>query len=181
MDISDVIKTRRSVRSFCNKDVSDELIEKLIAAAMVAPSAGNQQPWHFIVIRDAKKRAAVPAFHPYCKMIVQTPVAILICGDPEGKKWPDFWPQDCSAAVQTLLLAARAEGLGPVWTGVYPLEDRIRGCRELFMIPDHIIPFALIPIGWPKEKSFKEVDRFRPELIHRDVFSRRDNALSPPL
>ena len=171
MEVSEAISTRRSVRSFRAEDVSDELIEKLIGAAMLAPSAGNQQSWQFIVIRDAGKRAAVTSFHPYCNMITQAPVAILVCGDPEGKKWPEFWVQECSAAVQNLLLAARAEGLGSVWTGVYPLEDRMRGCRETFAIPEHIIPFALIPVGWPKELSFKGVDRFKPELIHRDIFS----------
>ena len=70
-----------------------------------------------------------------------------------------------------LLLAARAEGLGTVWTGVYPVEERINGCRDTFAIPAHIIPFALIPIGWPKEDSFRRVDRFKPELVHRDVYS----------
>jgi len=166
-----VIWTRRSVRSFREDDVSNDLIEKLIGAAMLAPSAGNQQSWHFIVIRDKKKREAVTSYHPYCKMITQAPVAVLVCGDPEGKKWPDFWVQDCSAAVQNLLLAARGEGLGSVWTGVYPLEDRMQGCRQTFAIPPHIIPFALIPIGWPKDDSFKHVDRFKSELIHRDTFS----------
>ena len=171
METIEAITTRRSVRSFLDDDVSSDLIDKLISAAMLAPSAGNQQPWHFIVIRDGARRAAVPFFHPYCKMITQAPVAILVCGDPEGKKWPDFWVQDCSAAVQNLLLAARAEGLGTVWTGVYPMEERMKGCRETFVIPEHILPFALIPIGWPKDNSFKQVDRFKPELIHRDVFA----------
>ncbi len=170
MELIEAIRTRRSIRNFRDENVSDALIEKLISAAMLAPSAGNQQSWQFIVIRDAEKRAAVPSFHPYCKMIEQAPVAILVCGDPDGKKWPDFWVQDCSAAVQNLLLAACAEGLGAVWTGVYPLEDRVKGCRATFAVPEHIIPFALIPIGWPKEHPYKSVDRFKPELIHRDIF-----------
>ncbi len=171
MEIFEAIRTRRSIRKFRAEDVSEAVIEKLIGAAMLAPSAGNQQSWQFIVIRDAGKRAAVPAFHPYCKMITQAPVAILVCGDPEGKKWPEFWVQDCSDAVQNLLLAARAEGLGSVWTGIYPLEERMRGCRETFDIPEHIIPFALIPVGWPEEPGFKGVDRFKPELVHREIFS----------
>ncbi|MBT8333711.1 MAG: nitroreductase family protein [Desulfobacterales bacterium] len=170
MEFYQVLKTRRSIRKFRKSEVTSELVEKLIAAAMLAPSAGNQQSWQFIVIRDREKLDAVPAIHPYCTMIKQVPVAILVCGDPAGKKWPDFWVQDCSAATQNLLLAARAEGLGTVWTGIYPLVDRMKGCRNLFSIPDHIIPFALIPVGWAEDEGFKETSRFKPELIHEDVF-----------
>lgn len=170
MNLFDAIKTRRSVRRFTPESVADELIDKLLGAAMLAPSAGNQQPWQFVVVRDRQKLDAVPDYHPYCKMIHQASVAILVCGDPEGKKWPDFWVQDCSAAVQNLLLAARAEGLGTVWTGVYPAEDRMAGCRITFDVPEHIIPFALIPIGWPDGLAFREMDRFKPELVHRESF-----------
>jgi len=171
MDFYQVVQTRRSIRSYRQEKVPAELIDKLIGAAMLAPSAGNQRPWHFVIVRDREKLAAIPAFHPYCKMAVQADVAIVVCGDPTGKKWPDFWVQDCSAAVQNLLLAARAEGLGAVWTGVYPVADRIDGCRKLFMLPDRIIPFAIIPLGWPKEAHSGTVDRFQPELIHREIFS----------
>ena len=172
MDFSVAINTRRSIRSYQDKDVSDALIEKLIRCAMTAPSAGNQQPWHFVIIRDKEKCAAIPAFHPYCKMVTKAPVAVMVCGDPNGKKWPDFWVQDCSAAVQNFLLAARAEGLATVWTGVYPVEARMMGCRELFSIPQHIIPFAIIPVGWPKDQgSFREIDRFNGNLVHREGFA----------
>lgn len=170
MNMLDTITTRRSVRKFTADPVSGELIDKLLGAAMLAPSAGNQQPWHFVVVRDRQKLDAVPGYHPYCKMINQVSVAVLVCGDPQGKKWPDFWVQDCSAAVQNLLLAARAEGLGTVWTGVYPVEDRMAGCRNTFSLPEHIIPFAIIPIGWPDGAPFKPMDRFKLELVHRDSF-----------
>ncbi len=174
MELYEAIQTRRSVRSYADEDVSDALVERLITAAMLAPSAGNQQPWCFIVVRDREKLARVPTFHPYCKMITQVPVAIVVCGDPAGKKWPDLWPQDCSAAVQNLLLAARGEGLGTVWTGVYPFAERMAGLRELFDIPEEIHPFALIPVGYPKDgqESFKVKDRYRAELVHRELFSR---------
>lgn len=171
MDTFEALATRRSIRSYRPGDVSDEQIRRLLQMAMLAPSAGNQQPWQFIVVRDREKLDAVPSFHPYCKMITQVPVAIVVCGDPEGKKWPDFWVQDCSAAVQNLLLAARAEGLGTVWTGVYPRQERMEKCREAFNIPEQIIPFAIVPVGWPAEPGFKTVDRFRPELIHAERFS----------
>jgi nitroreductase len=171
MDLYEALTTRRSIRSYRPGEVADELVDRLLEAAMLAPSAGNQQPWLFIVSRDHLKFEAIASFHPYCKMITQVPVAIMVCGDPEGKKWPDFWVQDCSAAVQNLLLAARAEGLGTVWTGVYPLQERMQKCREVFAIPEHIMPFAVIPVGWPTEGGFKKADRFRPERIHRERFS----------
>jgi nitroreductase len=171
MEFTEVVTTRRSIRAYLDEAVSDELIEKLISAAMMAPSAGNQQPWQFIVVRDRKKLEAIPGFHPYCRMVPKAPAAIVVCGDPVGKKWSDFWVQDCSAAIQNLLLAARAEGLATVWTGVYPVEERVKGCRELFSIPDQVIPLAIIPIGWPaKEGEFKRIDRFNQGLVHQELF-----------
>jgi Nitroreductase len=132
------------------------MIETIIKAAMAAPSAGNQQPWHFIVITDRAKLDAIPSFHPYSKMVMQAPAAILACGDPDGKKWPAFWDQDLSAATQNMLLTARDLGLGTVWVGVYPEKDRMEGFRKLLGIPENIHPFALIPIGWP-DGQFEEV------------------------
>ena len=172
MELYDAITTRRSVRSFRDGHVAEATIDKLLRAAMLAPSAGNQQPWKFIVVRDRAKLDGVPSFHPYCKMITQVSVAIIVCGDPTGKKWPDLWTQDLSASVQNLLLAARDEGLGAVWTGVYPLEDRMTGCRQLFNIPYHVFPFAIIPIGYPKDpkEAFKQVERYQPELVYRESY-----------
>ncbi|WP_419174525.1 nitroreductase family protein [Desulfosediminicola sp.] len=167
MDVFDAINTRRSIRSYTDQPVSDEMVQDIIKAGMLAPSAGNQRPWHFIVIRDQELLANVPDFHPYAKMVTKAPVSILVCGDPEGKKWPDFWPQDCSAALQNMLLAARGLGLGTVWAGIYPLEERIVATRNLFGIPENVIPFAIMPIGWPKDE-FTAKDRFEPELIHHD-------------
>ncbi len=168
MDVYEAISTRRSVRSFRDEPVGDEVIERLLRAAMLAPSAGNQQPWNFFVVKDRAKLDKIPTFHPYCKMIHQAGVAIVVCGDPTGRKWPDLWPQDCSAAVQNLLLAARAEGLGAVWTGVYPFEERMAGCRQLLNIPERIYPFAVVPLGYPKdpEAAFKEKDRYKQELVY---------------
>lgn len=169
MELQEAIHTRRSIRKYLDKPVSPEMIETIIKAAMAAPSAGNQQPWHFIVITDRTKLDAIPAFHPYSKMVLQAPAAILLCGDPDGKKWPTFWDQDLSAATQNMLLTARDLGLGTVWVGVFPEKDRMEGFRKLFAIPENIHPFALIPIGWP-DGQFEAVSRYRPELIHRETW-----------
>mgnify|MGYP001162062632 CR=1 FL=1 len=167
MEFKEVIRTRRSIRSYTEQGVADSTVEDLIRAAMLAPSAGNQQPWHFVVIRNRTDLSAIPDFHPFSKMVETAPLAILVCGDPQGCKWPDYWAQDCSAATQNLLLAARAIGLGTVWAGVFPDEGRMAGFRNLLGIPKNIYPFALVPVGWPAGE-FVEMNRFRPERIHAD-------------
>ncbi|SHO43981.1 nitroreductase family protein [Desulfopila aestuarii] len=169
MELVEAIKTRRSIRQFQDKQVPEEHVAAIIEAAMLAPSAGNQQPWHFIILSEREKLDQIPSFHPYSKMVLQSPVALLICGDPTGTPWPDFWPQDCSAATQNALLAARDLGLATVWAGIYPVEERMAGFRQLLGIPAHVYPFALIPIGWP-EGEFKAVDRSKPERIHRETW-----------
>ena len=165
MELLEALRTRRSIRKFTDEPVPAEMMETILGAAMLAPSAGNQQPWHFIVVTDREKLDKVPDFHLYAGMIRQAPVAIVVCGAPEGLKWPDFWVQDCSAAIQNLLLAARDLGLGTVWTGVYPLEERVIKTRELFTIPENVQPLAIVPLGWPATE-FKAQDRYDQERIH---------------
>lgn len=169
MDLIDAIHTRRSIRKYTGAPVADDMIETILRAGMAAPSAGNQQPWQFVVITDRARLDAIPAFHPYSRMVAQAPAAILVCGDPDGKKWPAFWVQDVSAATQNMLLAARDLGLGTVWVGIYPEQDRMDGFRRLCGLPAHIVPFALVPVGWPAT-PFEALDRFRPELVHRETW-----------
>lgn len=170
MDFFDILASRRSVRAFSDEHVTDEMIDHIIRAAMTAPSAGNQQPWHFIIVRDKEKMGGVTKFHPYAAMLNTCSVSIIVCGDPNGKKWPDFWPQDCSAAVQNMLLAARESGLGTVWVGLYPLKDRMQGMRKLFNIPSKIHPFAIVPVGFPVG-GFKKLDRYDASLVHRELWT----------
>lgn len=167
MDAMEAILTRRSIRKYTKQDVPDSLIREILEAAMCAPSAGNQQPWHFVVIRDRKILDEIPKVHPHSYMIKEAPVAILVCGDLSLESRKGFWVQDCSAATENLLLAAHAKGLGAVWLGVYPREDRVNGIRRLLNIPEHVIPFSLIPIGYPAEKSFK-IDRYDASRVHYD-------------
>lgn len=161
------IRARRSIRRFTSEPVSDDAIKALLEAAMSAPSAGNQQPWEFIVVTDRKILDKIPNVHPYAQMCKQAPAAILVCGNLERDTHRGFWVQDCSAATQNILVAATEKGLGSVWCGVYPREDRVSGLRKLFELPDHIMPLALIPIGHPAEKK-PPSDRFDPARIHRD-------------
>ncbi len=167
MDTLDAVFTRRSIRKYTDKAVPEELITDLLKAAMAAPSAGNEQAWQFIVIRDRAILDAIPKFHPYSAMLKYAAVAVLICGDLTLEKFKGFWVQDCSAATQNLLLAATTMGLGAVWTGIYPLEERVVGMRKLLNLPEHVIPLSLVPIGFPAEQPGR-ADRFNAERVHRD-------------
>lgn len=164
MEALDAIRTRRSVRKFTDKKIPKEMIDTLLEAAMSAPSAGNQQPWHFVVIDDKKILEEVPTVSLYAPMAKEASTAIVICGDPSLEKYPGFWVQDCSAATQNILLAAHSLGLGAVWSGIYPLEDRASGFRKLIGIPEKIIPMSIVIMGYPLDIP-KPISRFNKDRI----------------
>lgn len=164
----EAIFKRRSVRKFTSDQISDQDMEKLLKAAMRAPSAGNEQPWEFVVIRDRENMVKVLEFHPYATMLKKADCAIVVCGNLERKKFPeDYWIQDCSAATQNLLLEAVALGLGAVWLGVYPLKERVSGFQKLLGLPDSVIPLNAVALGYPAEIP-EPVDSYLPERIHWD-------------
>jgi len=169
MDALEAILSRRSIRRYTNQPVPDAIVDELLAAAMSAPSAGNEQPWHFVVIKDRKILDAIPKYHPYSQMLTAAPMAILVCGDPSLEKHEGFWVQDCSAATENLLLAAHAKGLGGVWLGVYPRKERVDGIRSLLKIPEHIIPFALVSLGYPEERK-PPSNRYDATRVHRNTW-----------
>lgn len=165
MDALEAILTRRSVRRYTKKEIPDEYIQQLIEAAVSAPSAGNQQPWHFIVIDDRDILDKIPTFHPHAKMLKKAQKAILVCGDTKLEKFKGYWMLDCSAATQNILIAARALGLGGCWLGVYPREERIIKLRELLKIPENVIPFSLVSLGYPAEEQ-RKIERDYKSRIH---------------
>jgi len=167
MDTIEAIFTRRSIRAYTDRPVGEDLIELLLRAAMAAPSAGNQQPWQFVVVDDRATLDAIPAYHPYSAMLRQAPVAVVVCGDGGKEGLGAYWPQDCSAATENLLLAAHARGLGAVWLGVYPEADRIARTRELLGLPEAITPFCIVAIGYPAERP-GPADRYDPARVHRN-------------
>ena len=167
MDALDAILTRRSIRRYTEKPVPNELIQILLEAAMNAPSAGNEQPWQFVVITERRLLDEIPAFHPYADMLRESPVAIVVCGDLRQERYKGYWVQDCSAATQNLLLAAHAKGLGAVWVGIHPKEDRVARMQKLLDLPDHVIPMALVPLGYPAER-IPRAHRFDASRIHRN-------------
>jgi nitroreductase len=170
MDTMTAILTRRSIRKFLDKIIPDDAIETILKAAMYAPSAGNQQPWEFVVIEDRDTLSKITEVHPHSKMLLEAPVAILICGNLSRVKHEGFWVQDCSAAAQNLLLAAHSLGLGSVWLGVYPRGDRVEGMKKLLELPENVWPLAIIALGYPGEKK-EQPDRFDGSRIHFNKWS----------
>jgi len=169
MDTLDTILSRRSVRKYTDKEVPEELPEELIRYGMFAPSACNKQPWHFIIIRDKNILSQIAEFHPNGKMLKNAPCAILVCGDEEKAHDKGYWPVDCSAATQNILLAAHAKGLGACWVGIYPREERIANMKKIVNLLSHIHAFALISLGYPAEIP-AEPKRFDVSRIHRNTW-----------
>jgi nitroreductase len=167
MDAIEAILTRRSVRKYYKKVIPKKIINELLEAAMCAPSAGNEQPWHFIIIDDPNLLGEVPTFHNHAQMLKNASIAILVCGDINLDEHDGMWIQDCSAATENLLIAVRAKDLGAVWLGIYPRKERINGIIKLLKLPKNIMPFSLISIGYPIDKQGK-VDRFNQSRIHHN-------------
>lgn len=165
MDALDVLLSRRSIRKFDNREISQGVPEDLIRFGMYAPSAANKQPWHFIVIRDRDILNEIADFHPNGKMLSHTTCAILVCGDEVKAHGMGYWPVDCSAATQNILLASHAKNLGACWIGIYPREERILNIKRIMHLPEKIHAFSLIALGYPAETPLKP-NRFDVSKIH---------------
>lgn len=162
------IVERTSVRRYSDKSVSDEQIEAICYAAMCAPSGVNRQPWELIVVTDKTLLAQLASSLPYAKMAADAPIAIVACGNKErflDGVDENLWEQDLSAVSENILLAAHSLGLGGVWTCLYPHPDRVDAVKKVLNIPDRMIPFNLIPIGYPLA-DHKPMDKWHPERVH---------------
>jgi len=164
MDTITALLTRRSVRRFEACPIPDTDIQLLLRAGMHAPSAHNEQPWHFVVLTERGLMDAVPTFHETAGPIRQASLGILVLGEPGLQVRPGRWVQDCAAATQNILLAAHALGYGGCWLSFYPQENRVLGMRALLKLPETIEPFALVAVGHRVE-PLPEVDRFKPERV----------------
>jgi nitroreductase len=165
MDAIEAIMTRRSVRQFTPQAVTDAEIEVVLRAAMAAPSAGNERPWRFVVATDAAVLARLSKATPFAGAIAGAPAAIVICADRRSLKYPGFWPVDCAAATENLLLAAHAIGLGGVWIGVHPIAPLMWNVRRIVGVPKGIEPMSLVALGHPL-KVREPLDRYEPEWVH---------------
>jgi nitroreductase len=167
MDILQALLGRRSIRRYTSGVVDDDALTMILRAAMAAPSAGNERPWHFIIIRNRDTLRALSQAHPYAEMVASAALAIIVCADINVVKHRDYWPQDCSAATENILLATHGLGLGSVWVGVYPREARVAEIRRVVPLPDHVIPFSLLPVGVPDEQK-AAAGRFTEDRIHEE-------------
>lgn len=154
MEVLDAIYKRRSIRQYLDQEVDQETILTLLKAATAAPTAANYQPWEFIVVTEKERLEKLRnelAFGKY-----NAPVAIVVCGNLElALKGPDqeMWVQDCSAALENILLAATGLGLGAVWIGVYPVENRVTALKKLYNMPEQVIPMSVVYVGYPAEEK----------------------------
>ena len=165
----DPVLSRTSIRCYTPQPVSEEAIRTLLQAAMAAHSAGDQRPWHFVVIQDREVRSRIAEIDPFAHMVPQSPTAILVCGDPTLQKHQGSWMQDCAAATENILIEAHLLGLGTVWLGVYPVEGRVQSLRRLLGLPEKVIPFAIVPVGYPAERR-EPAHRYDESRVHRDCW-----------
>jgi nitroreductase len=146
-----LIENRRSIRQFRNHPVTREQLDQLLAAAMHAPSACNSRPWEFIAVTRRETLDEIVRVHPFAGMCATATAAIIVVAIPQTGNPIGYFPQDCAAATQNILLEAVSMGLGCCWCGVYPREQHIASIRELFNIKEPKIPFNVIAMGIPDD------------------------------
>jgi len=167
MDAMECIMSRRSIRRYTGREVSPELVDKILRAAMAAPSASNQQPWRFVVLTERDSLERVAATTPYGRILRDAAFGIVVCADTRDLKNPTMWQQDCSAAVQNALLAAHALGLGGVWLGFWPKMERVEPLKREVGLPEGVEPLAVLSFGHPAEEK-PPSGRYDPDFVHHD-------------
>jgi nitroreductase len=176
----DPVLSRTSIRSYTPLSVSQGAIINLLRGAMAAHSAGDQRPWHFVIIQDQAVRNRIADIDPFAHMVPQAPLAILVCGDPTLQVHQGLWVQDCAAATENILIEARLLGLGTVWLAIYPAEGKVQSLRRLLALPEYVIPFALVPVGYPAERR-EPAHRYDDLRVHYDCWGSngRQKSLQP--
>ncbi len=165
--VMDAIVHRRSIRSYLDKPVSKEMIDQIIKAGFYAPSALECCSWHFVVVDDRKVINQLMEVHPYLQMAAEAPCLIVLCNDSEEN--PRYWIDDSAAAAQNMLLAAYDLGLGSCWCAVHKTPERRTAFQQILNLPEHLIPFAAIVIGYPNE-SFDPPERVDQNRIYHNHY-----------
>ena len=164
-----LIFKRHSVRKFTDEKVPDELIENLLKAGMQAPSSCNAQPWEFIVVSKKEDKKAISEMHRFAKPAAGASHLIITLGNLNEAKVHRMIEQDLGACNENILLQATHEGLGAVWLGFHPIEDRTLRLKEFLNIPDYCIPFSVICVGWPESEGNVKL-RYDESKVHFDRF-----------
>ncbi|NMD38398.1 MAG: nitroreductase family protein [Christensenellaceae bacterium] len=164
--------TRTSVRKFSETPITAEQINILLNAGMAAPSALNRQPWAFIVVDNAEILHRLGKGLHFAKALYTAPLAIVVCGNLKMKLplYKEFWVQDCSAATQNILLAAKALGLGSLWIGVHPVENNEKKVSEILQLPKHIAPLNIIALGYSEDEQNPK-DKYDPKKVKHNLWS----------
>lgn len=173
MNVFEAIENRQSIRAFERESVSEEQVERLVDAARHAPSAGNIQPWEFVIVRRPQKKRQLSIAALNQNFIQDAPVAIVVCANEarSGQRYGNrgvklYCIQDTAAAIENMLLAAYAMGLGACWVGAFR-EDIV---RKALNTPAHVRPVAIIPVGYASEKPAPRRRRPMKEIIHQETF-----------
>ncbi|MEF8878983.1 MAG: nitroreductase family protein [Candidatus Thermoplasmatota archaeon] len=165
MDALEAVLNRRSIRKYSDRSIPKDKINTLLEAAMNAPSAKNEQTWCFVVLDEKQYLKKIAVSHPHADMLKQADKAILVCGDLKREKTENYWMINCSAATENILIAAHGLGIGSCWIGIYPRAERVNMIKEIVELPDHVVPFALVSLGYPDEKH-RRVNRFDESRVH---------------
>ena len=164
-----IIFKRKSVRKFKDEKVPEDVIESLLKAGMQAPSACNAQPWEFIVVSDPADKRAISEMHAFAKPAANASHLIVTIGNLNRSKVHRMIEQDLGACNENILLQATHEGLGAVWLGFHPIEDRTLKLKQYLEIPDHCIPFSVICVGYPVRESEVTL-RYDKSKVHFDRY-----------
>ena len=168
MDALEALLTRRSIRRYTDEPVTDEEVKTLLNAAMAAPSGFGERSTRYVVVRDADTRQRLSQVSKYSGMIASAPLAIVVCGDARAEHSPGtYFVHDAVAALENLLVAANALGLGAVWVGVHPWPERMESVREAVGLPEGVEPIASVAIGRSADKPVV-ADRYSPAFVHTD-------------
>lgn len=156
---------RCSIRRYQDKPIEKEKVDLILKAAFCAPSAKNAQPWEFLVIQDKATIETMSTFTPYSRPLKGASMGMVVCANLNRNNMIDFCEQDCAAATQNMLLQAHELGIGSVWIGVYPMEERVKLVKDYFKLEEHIVPLWMIAFGYPDEKGNIK-DKFNLDYIH---------------
>ncbi|WP_238881919.1 nitroreductase family protein [Clostridium sp. YIM B02551] len=161
----EVINKRRSIRAYKDAKVQKEKIERLLRAAMQAPSSYNQQEWEFLVVENKDTLKKLEGMSSYSKPVGDAPLAIIVCANKDSMKSAECWEQDLGAVTQNILLEAVELGLGGLWLACAPVEERMNYVKEMFYLPKSILPYSVVALGYPLEEP-KFVDRYNESKVH---------------
>ncbi|MFI3210451.1 MAG: nitroreductase family protein [Peptostreptococcaceae bacterium] len=165
----DAIKNRRSIRTYRDTLVEEEKIIDIIKAGMQSPSSKNSKPWEFVIIDDKEVLLELSKVQHRAKHIKDAPICIAILGNRERFLKPGKWMQDLGACTQNILLEITNQDLASCWVGVFPKKKVVDKTVNALNLPENLVPYALIPIGYSDEKN-KFEDRFDINLIHKNKF-----------